>query len=51
MIGISSNDAGGAELLSEYVVNNKNEYFLVSESCIFDYSQNEIIYSGLPLGS
>ena len=26
MIGISSNDAGGAELLSEYVVNNKNEY-------------------------
>ena len=26
MIGISSNDAGGAELLSEYVVKNKNEY-------------------------
>ena len=26
MIGISSNDAGGAELLSEYVINNKNDY-------------------------
>ena len=26
MIGISSNDAGGAELLSEYVVRNKNRY-------------------------
>lgn len=26
MIGISSNDAGGAEILSEYVINNKNKY-------------------------
>jgi len=26
MIGIASNDAGGAELLSEYVVRNKNKY-------------------------
>ena len=26
MIGISSNDAGGAELLSEYVIRNKNQY-------------------------
>ena len=26
MIGISSHDAGGAELLSEYVVRNKNNY-------------------------
>ena len=31
MIGISSHDAGGAELLSEYVANNKNNYlFFIS---------------------
>ena len=35
MIGISSHDAGGAELLSEYVAKNKNQYvFFVSGPAI-----------------
>ena len=42
MIGISSHDAGGAELLSEYVVRNKNNYlFFVTGPAVTIFKKNK----------
>ena len=41
MIGISSHDAGGAELLSEYVVRNKNNYLFVTGPAVTILKKNK----------